>query len=374
MTRIRTLFAACALALLVPVAVAGCGGGDDEASGQDPQTVLEETFSNDERISSGDVNLTLGVEASGDQGGSLDVSLTGPFHGDPDDATVIPQLDWTATAKGSFGDFDLDFTGGLVVTADNAYVEYNNNAYEVGSETFTQIRDQLEGQADSGAPTSFTEGCKQALEQAGATDTSGCDIDLRTWLTNLSDEGTADVAGAPTVHVHGDLDVNQVLTDIADLVMAFPGASDSGFDPALIGALESAVTEASMDVYSGEDDRLLRKLEVNLGIDPSAIPGGESAPIDNVEIAFALELSSVNEEQTIEAPSNAQPISQLLSDLGVNADDLEIPGLPDTSGGGSGSSGSGSGGSGGAGTDDYFECIQEAGSDPEAINDCASLL
>jgi hypothetical protein len=368
------LFAVCALALLVAVIVAGCGGDDDEASGQDPQTVLDETFSNDESISSGDLNLTLGVEASGDQGGSLEVSLSGPFQRDPEDATAIPQLDWTATATGSGPDFDLDFTGGLVVTADNAYVEYNDNAYEVGSETFTQVRDQLEAQADAGTSTSFAEGCKQALEQAGATDTSGCDIDLQTWLTNLSDEGTADVAGAPTVHVYGDLDVNQVLTDIADLVMAFPGASDSGFDPAQLGVFESAVTEASMDVYSGESDHLLRKLEVNLGIDPSAIPGGESAAIDNVEIDFVLELASVNEQQTIEAPSNAQPISQLLSDLGISANDLdEIPGLPDTSGGDSGG-GSDSSDSGGGSTDDYFECIQEAGSDPEAINKCASLL
>jgi hypothetical protein len=369
LTRIRTLLAVCALALAVPVILAGCGGDDDESSGQDPQTVLDETFSNEESISSGNLDLTLGVEAGGEQGGSLEASLSGPFQGEADNPQTIPQLDWTATATGSGADFDLDFTGGLVVTSDNAYVEYNDKAYEVGADTFKQIKDQVEAQGGQAAtPTSFAEGCKQALEQAGATDTSGCDIDLQTWLTNLSDEGTADVGDTSAVHVHGDLDVEQVLTDIGELATAFPGVASSGFDPSQLSSFASAVTNASMDVYSGEDDHLLRKLDLNLTIDPSAIAGEGAVPIDTIDISFGLELTGVNEEQTISAPSDAQPISQLLSDLGVSPSDLEgIPGLPGASSGGGGS-GSGAGG------DDYFECIQQAGSDPAEINKCAALL
>ena len=362
MTRIRTLLAVCALALALPAILAGCGG-DDGDSGQDPQTVLDETFSNDQSISSGNLDLTLGVDASGDQGGSLDVSLTGPFQTEPDEQAV-PQLDLTATAKGSGANFDLDFTGGLVVTSDNAYVEYNGKAYEVGADTFKQVKDQIAAQAGNEpvTPASFPEACKQALEQAGATDTSGCDIDLQTWLTNLTDEGTADVGGTSTIHVHGDLDVAKVLSDIGNLAAAFPGVSSSGFDPTQLGSLSSAVTEATMDVYSGEDDHLLRKLDLSLTIDPSAIAGGSVAiPIEDIQIDLGLELTGVNAQQTISAPSDAQPISQLLSDLGVSPG--EIPGLD-----------SGSGGGGSSGADDYFQCIQQAGSDPQEINKCASLL
>jgi hypothetical protein len=368
LTRIRTLFAVIALVLAVPVILAGCGG-DDESSGQDPQTVLDETFSNDESISSGELSLNLGVDAGGEQGGSFDASLTGPFQGEPDNPQAIPQLDLTASLEGSGAGESIDFTGRLVVTDENAFVEYNGKTYEVGAETFKQISEQVEAQAGetTGAPTSFTEGCKQALEQAGATDTSGCDIDLETWITNLTDEGTADVGGVSTVHVHGDLDVEKVLTDVGNLAAAFPGVTSSGFDPSQLGAFSSAVTDASMDVYSGEDDQLLRKLDVNVTIDPSAIAGEGSVPIDTIDISFGLELTGVNEQQTISAPSDAQPISQLLSDLGVSPSDLDaIPGLPGASSGG----GSGSGGS----ADDYLECIQQAGSDPAEINKCASQL
>ena len=366
MIRIRTLFAVCALALAVPALIAGCGGDDDGDSGQDPQAVLDETFSNDQSISSGNLDLTLAVDASGEQGGSIDASLTGPFQTEPDNEQAVPQLDLTATAKGSGDNFDFDFTGGLVVTSDNAYVEYNGKAYEVGADTFAQVKDQIAAQAgnESVTPGSFPEACKQALEQAGATDTSGCDIDLQTWLTNLTDEGTADVGGTSTVHVHGDLDVAKVLSDIGNLAAAFPGVSSSGFDPTQLGAFSGAVTEATMDVYSGEDDHLLRKLDLSLTIDPSAIAGGSTAiPIDDVQIDLGLVLTGVNEQQTISAPSDAQPISQLLGDLGVSPS--AIPGLD---------SGSGSGGASGSGADDYFQCIQQAGSDPQEINKCASLL
>ncbi|MFL5871545.1 MAG: hypothetical protein ACJ75R_10710 [Solirubrobacterales bacterium] len=370
MTRIRTVLAVCALALPVPVIAAGCGGGSD--SSEDPQTVLDETFSNDQSISSGNVNLTVGVNASGDQGGSFNASLTGPFQGDPDNPQSIPQLDWTATAKGTGGGQSIDFSGGLVVTSDNAYVEYKGKSYEVGTDAFKQVKDQIEAQAgaasSAGAPTSFSEGCKQALEQAGATDTSGCDIDLTSWLPDPSNEGTEDVGGTSAIHIHGDLDVQKVLTDIGNLATAFPGASAQGFDPSQLGAFSDAVTEASMDVYSGTDDHLLRKLDLHLTIDPKAIAGAAVAvPIDNIDITFGIELDDVNQQQTISAPSGAQPISQLLSDLGISAGDLgAIPGIGSTGSGGSGSS-SGS-------TDDYFQCLQQAGNDPQAINKCASQL
>jgi hypothetical protein len=370
--RLRTLFAIFAVALPVPAVLAGCGGGDSGSS-DDPQTVLNETFSNDQSITSGNVNLTLGVNATGDQGGSFQASLNGPFQGDASNPQSIPQLDWTVTAKGSGGGQSIDFSGGLVVTSDNAYVEYNGKNYEVGSDTFKQVKDQLEAQAgaasSSGAPTSFAEGCQQALEQAGATDTSGCDIDLQSWLPDPSNEGTEDVGGTSTIHIHGDLDVQKVLTDIGNLAGAFPGASAQGFDPSQLGAFSDAVTEASMDVYSGQDDHLLRKLALHLTIDPSVIAGGAvSVPIDKIDITFGVELDDVNQQQTISAPSGAQPISQLLSDLGISAGDLgSIPGLGTSSSGGSGSSG-------GSSSSDYFQCLQQAGNDPKAINKCASQL
>ena len=364
MTRIRTFTLLCLLALAVPIA-AGCGS--DEDSGQDPQTVLDETFNNDTKVTSGDLSLSASVNAEGDQGGSFEFSLSGPFQGDPDNENAIPQLDWTATASGEGAGQTIDFSGGLVVTADNAFVEYKDQSYEVGSEAFAQVKKAFEAQAaqqaDSDAQGTFQEQCATAIEQAGG-DPAACDIDLESWLTDLSDDGTEDVGGTETVHISGDANIDQILTDIGNLASSVPQASSSGFDPSQLSAVSGAVQDASIDVYSGEEDHVLRKLDVNLTIDPSAVaPEGVTVPIGEITVNFAIEIDGLNEEQTIEAPSGAKPISELLTDLGVDPSSLGgIPGLP-----------GGTSGGGGGGGSDYLQCVEQA-STPAEINDCASEL
>ena len=321
MSRIRTILVVCALALPIPAAIAGCGGDSSSSSDEDPQTVLDETFNNDTKVTSGDVQLNASVSAEGDQGGQLDVSLSGPFQGDPDNEAAIPQLDWTASLTGEGAGQSIDFSGGLVVTDDNAYVEYKDQAYEVGTKAFASLRDQLEAQAGSQSQSTggFAEQCETALQQAGATDTSGCDIDLESWLTNLSNEGTEDVGGAETVHISGDADVNTILTDVGNLASAVPGATAQGFDPSQLSTVSDAVTDASIDVYSGVDDHILRKLDANLAIDPSAIAGGELLPVSNIQISFSVEIAGVNEEQTIDAPRRARSRSARCSATSASA-------------------------------------------------------
>jgi hypothetical protein len=358
-TRIRTLLAICAVALPIPVAIAGCGDDDNTGSSDaDPQQVLDATFDNENRISSANVDLNLSLSAEGQQGGSFEAGLTGPFQGDPDNPNTLPQLDWTLTATGD----GLDFEGGAVVTEDNAYVEYGGTAYEVGSEDFLATKEEIESQASEdqnlGFSEAFQQGCEQAARQEGG-DPSTCDFDVSAWLTNQTTEGTEDVEGTETTHVSGDLNVEQVLTDFGGIVAGFPQAQAAPFDFNNLGQLSTAVEEASFDVYSSVDDNTLRKLEFNLAIDPSAISAGTGVPVDSANVGFSLTLSEVNEEQTIEAPSDAQPIDELAGQLDLGGLGLQLPGLdggvPDIGGGG--------GGGGGAGSDAaqaYLECISQA--------------
>ncbi len=360
MTRIRTFFVVSVLALAIPAAVAGCGG--DDVSSEDPQTVLDDTFNNETKVTSGDLSLTASVSAEGEQGGSFEASLSGPFQGDAENEAAIPQLDWTVSASGEGAGTSVDFSGGLVVTTDNAYVEYNDQAYEVGSDSFAQLREQFEAQAEAATGTdaqgTFQEQCASAIEQAGG-DPAGCDIDLASWLTNLTNEGTEDVGGTETVHIHGDADVNTILSDIGELASSIPGADAQGFDPSQLSLVSGAVTDASIDVYSGADDNVLRKLEVSLAIDPSAIAPAGAVPISNIAVSFAVEIDGLNEEQTIEAPTDAKPISELFSDVGLDPGALgDLGALPGT--------GSGSG-------DAFQQCMQQA-TTPEEINACASEL
>ena len=169
--RIRTLLVVCALALPIPAAIAGCGS-DDSSSSEDPQTVLDETFNNDTKVTSGDLKLNASLSAEGDQGGQFQAepqrSVPGGRERRERDPAARPRR---LSANGSGGGQSIDFSGGLVVTDDNAYVEYKDQAYEVGTKAFSQIKRQMEAQAgqSSSATGGFKEGCTQALQQAGAT-------------------------------------------------------------------------------------------------------------------------------------------------------------------------------------------------------------
>jgi len=378
-TRIRTLLAICAFGLAVPATVAGCGG-DDASSDVDPQTVLDETFNNDEQVSSGDLSISFDGSAEGDQGGSVEFSLSGPFQGDPENPNAIPQLDWTGSVSGEGAGQSISFEGGVVITEDNAFVEYGGGAYELGTETFTQFKELAESAAAQQTESTegqsfselFTQGCETQLEAQGG-DTTACQIDFQSWLADLTNEGEEEIEGAPTVHVSGGLEVETMLQDLIELGTAVPGATDVPTEEE-VQQLSEAITEASFDLYSGTEDRILRGLDFNLALDPTQIPDAEAAGVENIEAGFSVRLGGVNEEQTIEAPSDAQPIDELLSQFGI--DPSALGGLG-ALGGGLGGLGAGSvppaGGGGAAAPDAYLECIGQAQT-PEEITACSSEL
>ena len=375
MTRTRTLLAICAFALAVPAAVAGCGG-DDASSDVDPQTVLDETFNNDEQVSSGDLSISFDGSAEGDQGGSVEASLSGPFQGDPENPNAIPQLDWTGSVSGEGAGQSVSFEGGVVITEDNAFVEYGGGAYELGTETFTQFKELAETAAAQQTESTegqsfselFTQGCEAQLEAQGG-DTTACQIDFQSWLADLTNEGEEEIEGAPTVHVSGGLEVETMLQDLIELGTAVPGATDVPTEEE-VQQLSEAITEASFDLYSGTEDRILRGLDFNLALDPSQIPDAEAAGVENVEAAFSVRIGGVNEEQTIEAPSDAQPIDELLSQFGIDPGALgALGGL----GGLGGATAPPAAGGGAGASDAYLECIGQAQT-PEEITACASEL
>jgi len=375
--RTRSLFAAALVAVSVPALVAGCGG--DDSSGENPQDVIEATFNNEEQITSGVLDLTL--EASAGDQGTFSASVSGPFQGVEDDPTAVPQLDLDATLSGEGAGQSVNFEGGLVVTEDNAIVEYQGDAYEIGADAFNQLKGDLEAQADKAggesgdATTSFREACERGIEAEGG-DPSACDFDISAWFTDLSNDGTEDVGGASTTHISGNVDVQQMLTDFIGLAQSVPGAEGqldlgSGLDQ-----VDEAISEASFNVYTGEDDDLLRKLDASVAIDPSAI-GATPVPIGTIDLSFSIELSDVNEEQTVEAPSNPKPIDELEQQLeglgalglGGDIDDLGGGDLDDLGGDG----GNGGGGDAGA-TQDYLDCVEDAGNDPQEAAKCLEEL
>jgi hypothetical protein len=354
------------VALLAAGLVAGCGG-DDEGGDEDPQQVLDETFSNDHAINSGVFDLSLGVSAEGDEGGSFDASLGGPFQGDEDATGEFPQFDLTASLTGEGGGESIDFEGGLIATSDQAFVSYQDNTYEVPQQFFDQIKQRSE-QAAAHSSEQQSQDSSAVLERLG--------IDPSSWVTEPTNEGNEDVEGTDTIHIHADADVPAIVKDLQSAIEQTGAGGAPQLSPDALQQLEDAVDEASIDVYTGAEDKILRRLTLNLGITP---PEGDSG-VTSADVDFSLTFSEVNEEQTIEAPSDAQSFSDLESEIGLPPGTLES-GLSGGLGGGSREGGSlggggsvpqlpGAGGGGGGGSADALtKCLQNATSQQE-LNDC----
>ena len=108
MSRFRIFVLFAALAVLT-TAFAACGGSDK--SSEDPQTVIDNATL--KGVTSGNIDLSLGIKAKGDEGGNIDVSLSGPFQSGA--KGNLPQLAMTASAKGSAKGENIDFEGGLTL-------------------------------------------------------------------------------------------------------------------------------------------------------------------------------------------------------------------------------------------------------------------
>jgi hypothetical protein len=343
MIRTRTV-ALLALLAVTGATAAGCGDDDSGSSDVDPQQVLEETFTNEQSINSANVDFTLQAAVEGDESDSVDLQVTGPIGGSSaDDFAAQLNIAGTVTSGGS--DESVDVT--VTVTEGKGYVEYEGEAYALDQKALDALESQLEGAkgmigtagsmaepGSEGAPSSFEDACEQTLGQFGA-DTSVCDFTLYDFLTNLSVDGEEDIGGVQATHVSGDIDVEQLVSTIAEIVAQTPAALFIG--PDSLSGLAGAVSEAHFNVYSGAEDRLLRGLDLSV---TAAVPP-EFAPFagfDSVTEDASLRLTAVNEPVTVEAPANPRPVDELYDELGIKPEDLEdlgVPGLgsPDSGGG-----------------------------------------
>jgi hypothetical protein len=359
LTRLRTPIAAIVIAILVSAFVAACGGSS--SSSEDPQQALKETFNNPKKITSGKLNISLSADASGTQSGNFTAQIDGPFQSSGD-KTQLPELDLTAKVSGQgAGTPSISFEGGLVATKTDAFLEYQGQAYQIPSSLYQQYRSlyaqQAAAQASAGSNSS------SVFKQLG--------IDPSTWLTNVSNEGTTDVGGVTTIHIAGDADIGKIVSDFSKVAQSVPGATAQVPTGAQLSQVEKSVKTAHVDVYTGEDDHLLRKLSIALDFAP---PAGSSSGISSLKFDLSFELDNVNEPQTITAPSNAKPLSDLAGQFGGLLGGLSGAGgtssLPGGSGGSLGGGGSASAGS--AASQKYIQCALNAAGNQAAINKCAA--
>jgi hypothetical protein len=344
---------AIALALACALLVAACGGGGNN---EDPKQVLDQTFSNPTPIQSGTFDLDFKIETNGGSNpGSFEAKLGGRFQSRPNGQ--FPLFDFDVSLHGDSGDQSFSGSGGLTSTGDQAFVKFQGTEYVVPQQLYDEFvttYTQLQGQSPS----------------QGSGLLRRLNIDLGSWLTDLSNEGTDDVEGTKTIHVSGKANVPQIVADVKKIAEK-AGSAVGKVDISRLDQLGDVIQSGDVDVYTGETDKLLRRLQLSFELKPP--PGTPGAP-DSLSVDLQLNLADVNKPQTIQAPANAQPLQDLLDQAGLNIGQL----------GGSIRGGLGSNGAlpeaGGSTTapsasaaQAYQQCLSQA-SGQAALQQCAALL
>lgn len=327
------------LAVLAPAALAACGGNGSGSSREDVNRLLSDTFSSGHQVTSGKLDLTLRVTSPGAAGGGFNAHLAGPFVSQG--AGKLPKFAMAATLSGG----GESIKAGATSTGDKAFVVFQGTSYALSAREFEQFR----------------AGYEQAQRKAGggkSASPTALGIDPRRWLKNARTAGEVNDA----VRITGSVDVPRLLDDLNTALGRARALGLQGNQPLPQPLSEAEKRRAAqemrnvrVDIFTGKDDHVFRGMTVNL----DAVQANRVA-----RVLLDYRLADVNRGQTIGAPANPKPFSELTRQLQA------LQGLLGTSS----SSGSASGSAGTANLEKYTRCVQDAGSDAAKARRCADLL
>jgi hypothetical protein len=342
------------LLALLALALVACGGddGDEASSSTDVNQLLEQTFSGDKRIDSGKVDLAVRVETQGgDEPGTVSLDLDGPFQSEGEGRLPRFRLDVSFEGGGQ------SVTAGATSTGDQGFVSYQGTDYALSGPVFQQFK------------AAYEQAQKQGAQQQGQS-LATLGIDPRKWLTDARNAGEADVGDTETIKITGGVDVPRLLDDVNAALerlrsLGVEGSEDlpERLSEEQMQQATEAIDNLSVEIYTGKEDKILRRLVVAL--DLTAPEGSDTGGATSAAVKLDLQLLDVNEDQEIEAPQDARPFEEL-------AESLRGLGLPF-----GGAPGSGSGAGGGTSRQNlekFSRCVQDAGNNTAKQRECSKLL
>jgi hypothetical protein len=360
MTRFRP---ALLLSLIAAVALvfAACGGddssgGDAASSSTDVNELLTQTFTGSKDIQSGNVDLKLQIDSKGGESqldGPVRISLKGPFQ--TQGGGKLPKFKLDAAIEGA----GQSIQAGATSTGDKGFISFQGTDYVLTDQVFQQFK------------AGYEEAQKKGSDDGGQSFAS-LGIDPRKWLTDPKNEGDAKVGDDDTIKITGGVDVSKLLDDINTALgkASSLGLQGAGQVPEKLTDEQrkqvlDAVKDPRVEIYTGKDDQILRRMVVNLGVE-------DAASNTSGTVAFDVSLTDLNEDQDIAEPADAKPFDQLLGQLGG----LGL-GVGGASGSGSGSADDGGASGSGTSADDlekFSKCIEDAGDDVGKARKCSELI
>jgi hypothetical protein len=258
-----------------------------QPSGASADQTLSAAFAGNGGLDSGKFEADLSLTQVGGQGQSARIGLDGAFESRASGEMPFFQIALDVRAG------DRRLSAGAVSVGDRAYLLQRGVGHRVPSALWTELRQarrQIASYAQGGA----------------ASSTPGVlGLDPRTWLKDVNDEGEAQLDGVTTKHVSASVDAAALLRDLAPL--ARQGGVQAGLPRDVDKSIAKVVKQADVDVYVGQDDRILRRLRVALDLDFSQASAAAAGQAGRAKILLDFRLTDVNEPQHIVAPQKVAP-------------------------------------------------------------------
>jgi hypothetical protein len=252
------------------VAVAGCGGSASEAKRE-----LRQTAQRLGQIRSGELKLRLVVLPSNGTKGRVGFELDGPFSLKRG-ALPVANIRYTQLAGAR------QATARFVSDGRRAVAVVNGKTVSLPPAALEQLRSATAG-------------------LGGSSGIGGLRID--SWLKHPSVSDGGMVAGARTDHITAELDVvnasNGLLSLVRQLGRDAPTLTGDSADQ-----LRQAVKSSSIDVWTGKNDKLLRRLELKaeLGFDVPEELKRALGDVVGAKVEFVLAVSNPNEPVHVRLP------------------------------------------------------------------------
>lgn len=293
-TRTAPLLAVVALAL----GGAGCGSDDgDGGSTRDAKALLSDTFAKE--VDSGDLELRVEADVKGVKSldDPLSMTLDGPFKSNGD--KKLPTLDWDVVFNGA----GQRISGGLTATRDNAFVELQGRAYEVGEDVFARLSREV----SRTRPDKPTSPGKLGIHPAG-------------WIEDPKVEDGDPIGGDETRRITGSVDVRKVVEDFVNLLESpavrrrLERQGQSGNVPkpsqAEIKKIEDAIQDVDVELDVDDND-VLRRFAAEVRFkDPDK-------PDVSGKLDLTYVLRKVGTDPVIRTPADPRPLSELLGGFGL---------------------------------------------------------
>jgi hypothetical protein len=333
-----------ALVLVLTGSLLAACGSAGHGGNQDVGALLSETFGKGKPIRSGKLALRLNVDAQGlaSLKGPLAVRVAGPFQSQG--PAQVPKFD-LALDLGMGGNA---IQAGAVSTGDKGFVTLQGRSYQLSDALFKRLessRKQATASKGNGQGTSL-----QALG-----------IDPRRWLKDARERGVETLSGVQVIHVSAGIDVPRFVADFATLLtkagkLGVTGGSSqvpSTLTQAQRDKIVKSVKTADVDVWTGKDDKALRRIAMHVTFDVPADARPKGTAAQKGTLRFDLAIAELNRPQAIGAPANPRPLSELTAAL------RQVLGSAKQQGGGSSA---------------YQRCLNAAGTDIAKAQQCAGLL